>query len=137
MKPSSATLTPTPALLAAALGPTSGLWLQLISALSEDFPGLQPAWKPAKIPFGRYCFLRLKERTLLYLIPRDGDFEISVVLGERSVALALAGDLPAELKTIIAGARRYAEGRSIRFPVTTGDQLVPVRRLVACKIAPP
>lgn len=127
---------PAPAALAAALGDAGPAWHGLVAALAADFPGLKAEWKPTKLEFGKVCLLRQKDRTLLYLIPRRGDFEVSVVIGERAVALALAGDLPAAIKQLITGARRYAEGRGIRFPVTNPGQTAAIRQLVACKTAP-
>lgn len=127
---------PTTTELAAALGAAAPLWHELVAALRADFPGLRPEWRPAKLAFGKVCLLRQKERTLVYLIPRRGDFEVSVVLGERAVALALAGELPAATKRSIAEAMSYAEGRGIRFPMTEAGQVPVVRRLVACKTTP-
>ena len=104
--------------------------------MTSDFPGLSQVWKPSKLEFGSLCLFKLKDRTLLYLIPRSGDFEASVVLGERAVALALAGDLPADTKRQLSEARPYAEGRGIRFPVTKAGDIATARRLVAYKVAP-
>jgi hypothetical protein len=125
-----------PAALAAALGDSAPLWRQLVAGLSSDFPGLRQEWKPSKLEFGSLCLLKLKDRTLLYLIPRNGDFEVSVVLGERAVALALAGDLPAGTKRQLSEARQYAEGRGIRFPVTSSGDVATAHHLVAFKVAP-
>ena len=125
-----------PAALAAALGDTATIWRQLVAELTSDFPGLREEWKPSKLEFGSLCLLKLKERTLLYLIPRRGDFEVSIVLGERAVTLALAGDLLADLQRQLSEARPYAEGRGIRFPVTTATRIAPIRKLVAYKTAP-
>ncbi len=126
---------PTPAELATALGATAPIWHELVATLRADFPGLRPEWKPTKLAFGKVCLLRQKDRTLAYLIPRQGDFEVSVVLGERAVALALAEALPDTTKRLIAEARPYVEGRGIRFPVTKIGQVSIIRRLVACKTA--
>ena len=136
MKSPAPAQSPSPAALAAALGGTAPLWRQLVDELTSDFPGLREEWKPSKLEFGSLCLLKLKERTLLYLIPRRGDFEVSIVLGERAVALALAGDLPADLQRQLSEARQYAEGRGIRFPVTTATRIAPIRKLVAYKTAP-
>ena len=136
MRPRPTDPIPTEAELSATLGPTQAIWQKLHAALTQDFPGLRLEWKAAKIPFGRYGLLRQKERSLVYLIPRAGNFEVSVVLGEKAVALALAADLPTETKQLVAGARRYAEGRGIRFPVTSVAQIPAIRTLVACKVAP-
>ena len=136
MKSPAPAQSPSPAALAAALGDSAPLWRQLVDELTSDFPGLREEWKPSKLEFGSLCLLKLKERTLLYLIPRSGDFEVSIVLGERAVALALAGDLPADLQRQLSEARQYAEGRGIRFPVTTATRIAPIRKLVAYKTAP-
>jgi len=136
MKSPAPAKSPSPAALAAALGDTATIWRQLIGELTSDFPGLREEWKPSKLEFGSLCLLKLKDRTLLYLIPRRGDFEVSAVLGERAVALALAGDLPADLQRLLSEARQYAEGRGIRFPVTTASRIAPIRKLVAYKTAP-
>ena len=136
MKSPRSSKSPSPAALAAALGDSAPLWRQLIDELTSDFPGLRQEWKPSKLEFGSLCLLKLKDRTLLYLIPRSGDFEVSVVLGERAVTLALASDLPADTKRQLSEARQYAEGRGIRFPVTTAGDVATARRLVAFKVAP-
>lgn len=134
MKPTS----PAPALseLNTALGASAPVWQQLCTTLAQDFPDLRQEWKPTKLEFGRVCLLKQKDRTLIYLIPRRGDFEASIVLGERAVGLALADDLPEAIRRLIAEARPYAEGRGIRFPVTDHAQIGVIRRLVACKSTP-
>jgi len=135
MRPHPTGTIPTEAELAATLGPAQAIWQQLHASLTQDFPGLRLEWKTAKIPFGRYGMLRQKERTLVYLIPHAGNFEVSVVLGKKAAALALATDLPTETRQLVAKARRYAEGRGIRFPVTSVALIPAIRALVACKVA--
>jgi hypothetical protein len=122
--------------LAEALGDAHAVWKGLIAQLAQDFSGLREEWKPSKRPFGKVCLLKQKDRTLLYLLPDRSIFEVSIVLGERAVAIALAGDLPKEIKTMIAGARQYAEGRGIRFPVGSAMQIADIRKLVAIKTTP-
>ena len=59
--------------------------------------------------------MRLKsgERNIEYLIPGQGEFEVSMVLGDRAVAAARERGLAA----MVDGARRYAEGTAVRFAV--------------------
>src|SRR5690349_17452082 len=91
--------------LEAALGKTYAIWQKLIAELTSKLPGLREEWKPSKLQFGRACLLKLKARTLVYLLPGTSVFDISIVLGERAVAIALASDLPKEIKKMIAEAR--------------------------------
>jgi hypothetical protein len=72
---------------------------------------------------------------VLYMTPQVGQFLVRVVLGENAVAAAREASLPEAVLAIIDGAPRYAEGRGIRVPVTSEDDLAPVRQLVAIKLA--
>jgi len=127
---------PTAAELRASLGPALGAWRALVAGMAREFPPLEEAWAPSKAAFGRVCRLRQKTRTLLYLIPGSSGFEVSAVLGDRAVALALAGDLPAEMKDLLRAARRYPEGWAIRLAVTGADTVPAILRLAAFKVAP-
>jgi Protein of unknown function (DUF3788) len=122
--------------LKAALGPSYGVWCELIAEMGREFPPLDEVWRPSKIEFGRVCLLRQGTRTLLYLIPAASGFDVSAVLGERAVALAMASDLPAAVKTMLSGARRYAEGRGIRLKMTSLDQVPVIRKLAVIKTTP-
>lgn len=127
---------PSPAELRTALGPSHGVWRELVDVMGREFPGLEEAWRPSKIEFGRVCLLKLGGRTLLYLIPTASGFDVSAVLGERAVELAMAGDLPAPVKRQLSEARRYAEGRGIRLAMTAPDQVPVVRKLAVIKTTP-
>ena len=136
MKTPAAAKPPTATALNAALGPAVEIWRELIAALVAEFPSLREVWKDSKIPFGKVCLIKQKERTLLYLLPRQGKFEVAVVLGERAYALAMASDLPSTVKSRFAEARSYAEGRGIRWEMNSLDQVPVVRSLMAIKTAP-
>jgi len=127
---------PSGAELGAALGPSHGVWLELIAAMKAEFPLIEEAWRPSKVEFGRICLLKVGARTLLYLIPSAPGFDVSAVLGERAVELAMASDLPAAVKKQLAEARRYAEGRGVRIAMTSLDLVPVVRKLAAIKATP-
>jgi hypothetical protein len=125
-----------PGELKAALGASFVIWQQLAAELTTVFPGLRQEWKSSKLPFGAVCLLKQKDRTLLYLLPGQSTFEVSIVLGERAVAIALASDLPKEIKRMISEARPYTEGRGIRFVVQSPGQLADIQKLVVIKTTP-
>jgi len=122
--------------LKASLGASYATWCALIAALAEDFSPLVSEWKPTKLEFGSVLLLKWKKRTLLYMIPGQSQFEVSVVLGERAVGIALTSDLPNDTKKLISAARAYVEGRSVRFPVQSPDQIGTVVQLVKIKTTP-
>ena len=122
--------------LKATLGSSYTTWHDLIAALAAEFSPLDSEWKPTKLEFGSVLLLKWKKRTLLYMIPGSSQFEVSVVLGERAVGIALASNLPSRTKKVISEARAYVEGRGVRFPVKSADQIGTVIRLVRIKTTP-
>jgi hypothetical protein len=127
---------PTEAELQAILGGAGEVWRAVVRALEEKFSPLEKQWKPARAEFGRICLLQHKKRTLLYMTPDKEKIWIAVVLGERAVAIAATSALPSGIKKLIAEARPYAEGRGIRFPVTSAKDVRVVTDLVVIKTTP-
>lgn len=132
-----ASLPPSERALTNALGPTRPAWDALIEAMQTAHPPITLAWKPVKREFGCCCRLVHKKRTLLYLIPEFGQFEVNLVLGARATHLALRCDLPAAIRQAVLDAPSYIEGRLIRFPVSSARTVPVILRLVAAKLTPP
>jgi hypothetical protein len=73
-------------------------------------------------------------RILVYLTPQAGQALVSVVLGEKAIARAeAAGHLSASTREVIDAAPRYAEGRGVRIPMATPDDLSVASELVRIK----
>ena len=126
---------PTAAALAHALGATRPLWDELVAHLEATYAPVTPEWKMARTsPLG---FLRLirKERTILYLLPRDGCFLTAFVFGEKATAAVRASDVPATVVTALNEARVYAEGRGIRLETHTSQDVATMKKLAAIKMA--
>ena len=127
---------PNDAELRAALGPAEVLWSGILNAVESLAPPLDTEWKPSKAEFGRMCLLRHKKRTLLYLTPEKKGIRVAIVLGERAYGLAMASSLPAAIKNMFSEAKAYAEGRGIRFVVSSASDVATVKQLVEIKTAP-
>ena len=127
---------PTEAELNAVLGSASVLWFGIVHAVEEMFAPLDKQWKPSKAGFGRMCLLQYKKRTLLYITPDKEKVWIAIVLGERSYGLAMASSLPIAIKRMFSEARPYAEGRGIRFPVSSLSDIPMIAKLVEIKTTP-
>ena len=126
--------TPTRESIAATLQSAMPVWDAIIESLQAEYGPLSIEWKASKSPFGWMGVLKQKKRTLLYLTPEDGAVRIGIVLGERAARQALASELPDAIKTLIADARPYAEGRGIRFAIRGIAELPIVASLVAMKM---
>ena len=126
---------PSPAELEAELGPAAPVWAAIVAAVQALVP-CELEWRPAKtLAFGRYGLLRRKDRTLLYLLPRPGEVEVRILLGERAYGLARAAKLPARIKKLAREAKVYPEGHYI--PIIAGLADVPgIMTLLQCKLAP-
>ncbi|MEW6736034.1 MAG: DUF3788 family protein [Acidobacteriota bacterium] len=121
--------------LMAILGPSAQMWKQLISAVAKNYPPIEAAWNFGGIKFGWSLRLKRKDRIILYLIPQNDQFLVGVVLGEKAVKAAYQCSLPASILELIENTRFYAEGRGIRLPVTTPEDLVIIEKLAAAKMA--
>ena len=120
--------------LARALGGTKALWDELVAHIETAYAPVTHRWGESKAtPLG---FLRLirKERTILYLLPREGHFLTAFVFGEKAVAAVCASDVPAAVVTALNEARPYAEGRGIRLETRTAKDLATMKKLAAIKM---
>jgi hypothetical protein len=118
--------------LAALLGKSHSAF----QALSHERAGATCEWKrySKKAPW----VMKVSDggRTLYYLTPQANQFEVTVVLGERATAAALAGRVRTELHEVIRTARPYVEGRPVRVVVSGMADLAGVAELVAVKLKP-
>ena len=119
------------------LGSALPLWDGILELARKSHAPLDSVWKPSKTAFGRMCLLQQKKRTLLYLIPENGEVRIAIVLGERAFQLAMASSLPEAIKTLLLEAKPYVEGRGIRFPSTSQEDLPMISELLRIKTARP
>jgi Protein of unknown function (DUF3788) len=127
---------PTDAELKAALGSAGVVWSGIVHAVEEMFVPLDKEWKPSKAGFGCICLLQHKKRTLLYITPDKEKVWMAIVLGERAYGLAMASSLPVAIKKMFSEARPYAEGRGIRFPVSSLSDIPMITKLLEIKTTP-
>lgn len=120
--------------LAAVLGRASELWIGLVRHMSETYPPVAEDWNHGGDKFGWSLRLRRKNRNLLYLTPQLGQFLLGVVLGELAAERAHDEHLAEPVLAVIDSAPRYGEGRGIRIPIRTQDDLAIALALAALKL---
>jgi hypothetical protein len=118
------------------LGSAAALWTDIVGAVKDTSETLDSQWKPSKSDFGRMCLLQHKKRTLLYLTPEREKIGVAVVLGERAYDLTMESPLPAAIKALFSEAKPYAEGRGIRFSVSSRSDIPTIKKLVEIKLTP-
>ncbi len=120
--------------LASVLGRASGLWDELVRHMVETYPPVTEAWNHGGDKFGWSLRLKRKDRILLYLTPQLGQFLLGVVLGELAFERAHEESAPDPVLEVIDAAPRYGEGRGIRIPMRTEDDLAVALALAALKL---
>jgi len=106
------------------------------AALVERGPKTTLEWKQYRKDAPWVLKVNQGSRTLFYLRPDVGFFHVTVLLGERSTAAALAGRVSEGLHDAIRDARKYAEGRPVRVTVRTKADASRVEELLAVKLDP-
>ena len=121
--------------LAAALGDAVAAWNELHRRLAATCGPIEREWGFSGKSTGWGLRLKHEQRVVLYMTPCRGHFLVSFVLGERAVAAARVHGLPQPVLAAIDGARRYAEGRGVRFEVRDRKEIPPLEALAAIKLA--
>ena len=126
---------PTDAELAQTLGRTAARWRELVAHIEANYAPVVRQWTFSKTT--GHWFLRLirKQRTLVYLLVRNGHFLTAFVFGEKATAAIRASDLPQAVIAELNAARVYAEGRGIRLVTKTRSDVATMQALVALKVA--
>ena len=120
--------------LASVLGRASELWDELVQHVAQTYPPVTEAWNHGGDKFGWSLRLKRKDRILLYLTPQTGQFLLGVVLGELACERAHEEPAPDAVLEAIDAAPRYGEGRGIRIPVRTKDDVAVALALAALKL---
>jgi hypothetical protein len=125
---------PTDAELAAVLGPSRALWDGLLADLADEHGIVIEEWNSYSPKAGWSLRLKLRKRTILYLIPCRSCFRAAFALGDKAVQAARDSGLPRRVIQIIDEAKRYAEGTGVRIDVGGPKDIAIVKKLAAVKL---
>ncbi len=76
-----------------------------------------------------------KKRVIIYLLPQDRFFRVSLVFGQKATDMVLNSTIADNIKTELKNARAYAEGRGIRIDVKDKSSLKDIEELIKIKLA--
>jgi hypothetical protein len=119
--------------LPGALGRAFGPLAEVLERLRAAHPDVAPEWKHSPRS-GWHLIYSRKKRRLFYLIPTNGDFRLSLILGGKAIAALEAGPFTKRMPALLKEAKRYPEGTAFTFTAATMDIEVAVALLEA-KIA--
>lgn len=129
------TAQPTEKELATALGPVFSVWNELLCWLTEEQGVSSQEWTSYSPKYGWTLRLKLKKRTIVYLGPGKGHFQVMFILGDRAVAAAQSSSLPKAVLKALDEAPRYPEGTGLRLVVAKSQDLPAIRKLALVKLA--
>ena len=121
--------------VARALGRSWAAWHALVGWLSEHYAPLSEEWKFAGAQWGWSLRAKRRKRTIVYLLPCRKYFRVTLILGDKAVNLLRQSGLPQPISTEIRQAKRYPEGRVVRFTIRFKNQLPPIMQLVEAKMS--
>lgn len=126
---------PTDAAVEHAIGSGFPLWVVLRAALAEVFDPVDGEWTFSGKRYGWSLRLGLRDRPIAYLTPLADRFRASLALPERALEAALAADLPPAVRSAVAAAPTYPEGRAVRLHVASDEDVAGIVALARIRMA--
>lgn len=105
--------------LKAMLGQAFPVLEELLTALHDIYPDIIHDWMFSHRA-GWYQIWLLNSHRLFYLMPKRGEFQLNLLLGERAIAAMQNGPYARQINALVAIAKRYPEGYAFTF---TADDL--------------
>jgi hypothetical protein len=121
--------------LEAAVGKSFKLWNEIRGHILEGYDKVIEEWNYSGKNYGWSWRAKQGKRALVYLIPQKGNFLAAFCFGDKAVAAVEASDVPEAIKEGLRTARKYVEGRGIRFEVRKAGDVKTVRTLLEIKTA--
>lgn len=120
-------------LLNQALGHSFAPVAEILAHVRAAFPSAAAVWHYSR-QAGWYRIALLDKRRLFYLVPKHGNFQVTLILGRKAIAALEAGPRAREVAALLKSAKRYPEGTAFSFDRTTCDPSL-VAALLDAKLA--
>jgi hypothetical protein len=115
------------------LGPAFPPLNAVLAAVTQLCPDATVAWQFSK-QAGWYRVALRKKRRLFYLVPKRGDFRLSLILGGKAIASLKDSPQSRAVVRLIETAKRYPEGTAFEFNAASCDTAL-ITAMLAAKIA--
>src|SRR5688500_3702738 len=104
--------------LGKALGRAKPLWDQLVAELASDHDVATREWKSYSAKHGWSLRLKRGKRTIVWLVPYAGCFQILFIFGEKALTAIRQTAVPERVLRMLDEAPEYPEGTGLRFQIT-------------------
>ncbi|MCD7898751.1 MAG: DUF3788 domain-containing protein [Bacteroides sp.] len=128
-------ITPTDKDLAEKLEATYSLWVKLVEYVMAQYPAATSQWSYSGQKSGWHFRLKDKKRAILYFLPREGFFKVSMVFGEKATSEILSSNVAKDIKNGLEQAVKYAEGRGIQIEIKDDCLINDIQTLINIKLS--
>ncbi len=124
---------PADADLSKALGLAKPVWDGLVAGMAARH-GAAQEWKSYSPNAGWALRLMRGKRTILWLAPLEGCFEVLFILGDRALSAARQSGLSARGLRALEQSIRYPEGTGVRLRVKGPRDIPTIKKLAVLKL---
>jgi len=117
------------------LGNTYGMWQHLTGYVHFKYSAAVDMWNYSGDKYGWTFRIKDKKRAIVYLLPRDKFFKIALIFGQKATDAIMDSQVNSSIKSELASAKVYAEGRGIRIDITDETILNDLKTLIDIKIS--
>ena len=117
-----------------ALGRAKPLWDQLVAELASEHDVTTREWKSYSAKHGWSLRLKRGKRTIVWLVPNAGFFEVAFIFGEKALTAICQPAVPARVLRMLDEAPKYPEGTGLRFQIKAAKEIAVVKKLAAIKL---
>lgn len=117
-----------------ALGRAKPLWDQLVAELASEHAVTTREWKSYSPKHGWSLRLMRGKRTIVWLAPYSGVFQVLFILGEKALTAIRQSAVPARVLRMLDEAPKYPEGTGLRFQIKAVKDIAVVKKLAAIKL---
>jgi len=117
------------------LGNTYHLWELIMETVHLKYPASLDEWNYPGVNYGWSFRMKDKKRAILYLLPRDQYFKIAFVFGQKATDIIIKSRVSDTIKSELASAKVYAEGRGIRIDIKDETLINDIKELITIKLS--
>lgn len=128
-------ISPSDAKLAEALGPAKAVWDTFLFDLASELDADKHEWKSYSAKYGWSLRVCRKARTIVWLSPLEGCFEVLFILGEKAMQAARQTKFNKRVVKALDEAPKYPEGTGVRLIIRSSKDLPSLNKLAAIKHA--
>lgn len=121
--------------IAAALGAMFPAWQEVADYAQSSVPGARSEWNYSKL--GWNFRIHGRKAVVIYMMPCEGYFITSFVLGKVATEQVLSSGISEAIKEVIHNAKVHAEGRGFRITIANADMIADVHTITDIKLSVP